>query len=72
MTGSNAEMEIDGVSLTPSKNQYMVIHGWLNRNDKRLSVSIVRARVVDFSTFNVEKEIPSHDESLQLFIEEVK
>lgn len=72
MTGSNAEMEIDGVSLTPSKNPYLVIHGWLNRHEKRLSVSIVRLRSVDFSTFNVEKEVPSHNESLQLFIEEVK
>jgi hypothetical protein len=72
LSGSDLEVAIEGISLSaPSKNRYKVVHGWLDRHPKHLSVSVLIDRDVDFQRFTIQDEVAACNEAIKLFVEEL-
>jgi len=72
MTGSNAEVVIDGISLDLPKNPYGALHGWLTKYAKNFMAMVLLTRPIVFAKFKIEDEVPLYSEALNIFLEEVK
>jgi hypothetical protein len=72
LSGSDLEVAIEGISLSaPPKNRYSVVHGWLDRHPKYLSIAVLIDRTVDFQKFRVNDEVVACNEAIKLFVEEL-
>lgn len=72
LSGSDLEVAIEGISLSaPPKNRYQVVHGWLDRHPKHLSVAVLISRDVDFNKFTIDDEIVVCNEAIKLLVEEL-
>ncbi len=71
MSGSAAEVVIDGISLDLPKNPFGAQHGWINKFSKELDTAVALQRSIEFSTFGIEDEIPRYNEAVKMFVEEV-
>jgi hypothetical protein len=72
MSGSKAEVVIDGIALELPKNPFGATRGWINRFSKELDASVLLQRSIEFSTFRIEDEIPIYNEAIKIFVEETK
>jgi hypothetical protein len=71
LSGSDLEVAIEGISLSaPPKNRHRVIHGWLDRFPKNVSVSVLMDREIDFKRFRIDDEVAACNEAIKLFVEE--
>jgi hypothetical protein len=72
MSGSNAEVIINGISLDLPPNPFGAIHAWLTKFPKHLMTAVMLRRPITFAAFKIEKELPEHNEALKIFVEEFK
>jgi hypothetical protein len=68
---NNLEVTIDGVSIVFPKNDFRAFHAFLNRTEKVLEANVGFARSVQFSDFDVAREIVSFNEAVNMFAEQV-
>jgi hypothetical protein len=72
LSGLDLEVAIEGISLSaPAENRYRVVHGWLDRHPKHLSIAVLMDRVVEFQKFRIDDEIMICNEAIKLFVEEL-
>jgi hypothetical protein len=72
LSGSDLEVAIEGISLTaPLKNRHRLVHGWLTRHPKYLSIAALMDRTVDFQKFTIDDEVVLCNEAIKLFVEEL-
>ena len=71
MSGSKAEVVIDGIALELPKNPHGAVRGWINKLGKELDTAIALRRGIEFSAFRVEDEIAMYNEAIKIFVEEV-
>lgn len=71
MSGTKAEVVIDGITLDLPKNPLGASRGWINKFSKELGTAILLRRGIEFSTFKVEDEIAVYNEAVKMFVEEV-
>jgi hypothetical protein len=72
MSGSKAEVVIDGIALELPKNPFGAVRGWINRSSRELDASVLMHRSIEFSTFRIEDEISVYNEAIKIFVEETK
>src|SRR5438445_905252 len=72
MSGSNAEVIIDGISLDLPPNPFGAMRAWLTKFPKHLMAAVMLRRRITFAAFKIEKELPEHNEALKIFVEEFK
>ncbi len=70
MTGSDAEVTIDGISLSLPKNSHRAMRGSITRTLNEWNATIIAGRIVEFGAFDISREILIHNEALKIFIEE--
>lgn len=72
MTGSSAELVINGISLELPENHFGALHAWLTRFPKQFVAMVMLTRTVAFEKFKIEEELPAYNEALDIFMEEIK
>jgi hypothetical protein len=72
MSGSKAEVIIDGISLDLPPNASGAMHAWLTKFPKHLMAAVMLRRPITFAAFKIEKELPEYNEALRIFVEEFK
>jgi hypothetical protein len=71
MSGSAAEVVIDGISLDLPNNSFGAQHGWINKFSKELDAAVSLQRTIEFSAFKIEDEIPVYNGAVKMFVEEI-
>jgi hypothetical protein len=72
MSGTNAEVVIDGITLDLPHNPFGAEKGWINKFSNKLDVAVLLRRNVTFSKFDIEDELPVYNEAIGTFVEEIK
>jgi hypothetical protein len=66
---AESEVTIDGISLSLPKNPFSASAGFLEVADKTFMSGVQLVRAVEFSTFDLRKEIESFNEAIKIFLE---
>lgn len=69
VTMAESEVTIDGISLSLPKNPFSASAGFLEVADKTFMSGVQLVRAVEFSTFDLRKEIESFNEAIKIFLE---
>jgi hypothetical protein len=64
------EVVIDGVSLALPKNRFGARNGWVTKIGTNVVASVDLLRIVNFSSFDIEKELAVVNESIKIFVEQ--
>ena len=72
MSGTNAEVVIDGIALDLPSNHFRAERGWINKYKTTVEVAILLRRSIAFSRFSIEEELPVYNEAIGMFVEETK
>jgi hypothetical protein len=71
VTMAGREVAIDGVSLVLPKNEFGALDGWVSKIGTAVIASVSLVRAVEFSSFNIEKELEAFNESVKIFVEQM-
>jgi hypothetical protein len=69
VTMGEAEVVIDGVSLLLPRNQFRAVNGWLTKAAQALFITVDFVRPIEFSQFNLAKDVASFNEAIKIFAE---
>jgi hypothetical protein len=72
VTMSDAEVTIDGVTISLPANNFGASACWISRTRAELIVGMLLFRRIEFTAFNLFRELAEFDESTKIVIEEVK
>lgn len=71
VTLAGKEVAIDGVSLILPKNEFGALNGWVTKIGTMINASVDLIRIVEFSSFKLEREVAILNESTKLFVEQM-
>ena len=71
LSGQEAEVAIDGISLVLPENEAGAKHAWLTRSDEGLFVGVLLSRRIDMKQFRLNDEIVAINDSTRMFTEEI-
>jgi hypothetical protein len=69
VTMAGREVVIEGVSLALPPNPNRVQHAFIKMLPGALSISLYGARPIDFDNFDIDKEVASFNDALQMIVE---
>jgi len=64
------EVIIDGVSMSLPRNKFGAMNGWVTKLGKTVIASVDLLRTVEFSSFDIQRELEAINESIKLFVEQ--
>ena len=70
VTMGGQEVVIDGVSLDLPRNKYGAMNGWVTKIGTSVVASVDLLRLVNFSSFDIERELETINESIKIFVEQ--
>lgn len=71
LSGQDAEVAIDGISLVLPENDAGATHAWLTKSDEGLLVGVLLSRRIGMKQFRLNDEIVAINDSTRMFTEEV-
>lgn len=72
VTMADSEVVIDGVSVVLPRNRFHAMNGWLTKAESSVLVGVVLVRPIEFATFNLADEVTTLNESIRMFVEQIR
>ena len=69
---ADSEVVIDGVSVVLPRNRFHAMNGWLTKAESSVLVGVVLVRPIEFATFNLADEVTTLNESIRMFVEQIR
>ena len=70
VTMAGEEVVIDGVSLSLPRNKFGAMNGWVTKLGTTVIASVDVVRTIEFSSFDIGKELEVLNESTKIFVEQ--